>query len=101
IERVPDLQAHVRDAVSRDAAYAARVADASSRANVYRAHVERLRQTAPPPAARFNDVIDEAARFVDEMEKTRPPRDGHLPDVDRRQNPRHPKGGRTGREEWT
>jgi beta-N-acetylhexosaminidase len=101
IERVPDLQAHVRETSSRDSAYAARVADAAARAEAYRAHCQRLRRDAPPPAASFDDIVDEVARFVDEFEKTRPPRDVTVPDIDRRKNPRKPGTGRTGREEWT
>lgn len=101
VERVPDLQAHMRERASRDTAYAARMDEASQRAEAYRAHVERIRRDAPPPAATFDDVIDEAVRFVDEFEKTRPDRDVYVPDVDRRQNPRKPGAGRSGREEWT
>jgi beta-N-acetylhexosaminidase len=101
VERVPDLQAHMRERASRDSAYAARMDEASQRAETYRAHVERIRRAAPPPAATFDDVIDEAVRFVDEFERTRPEREVHVPDVDRRQNPRKPGAGRTGREEWT
>ena len=100
VERVPDLQAHVRERAARDAAYGARLAEATARGEAFRAHCERLRAAAPP-AASFDDVIDEAARFVDEVEKTRPPHEVYVPDVDRRKNPRKPKGGRTGREEWT
>ena len=100
VERVPDLQAHVRERAARDAAYGARLAEATARGEAFRAHCERLRAAAPP-AASFDDVIDEAARFVDEVEKTRPPHEIYVPDVDRRKNPRKPKGGRTGREEWT
>src|SRR5438128_1658651 len=74
VERVPDLQAHVRECAASDAAYGARVAEAAERAEVFRAHCERLRAAAPP-AASFDDVIDEVARFLDEFEKTRPPRD--------------------------
>ncbi|MEK6372464.1 MAG: beta-N-acetylhexosaminidase [Acidobacteriota bacterium] len=99
IERVPALQRHVRETAARDAAYGARFAEACARAEKYRAHVERLRQSAPPPAS-FDAVIDEATRFVDEFEKTRPPREIYVPDEDRRKNSRKP-GGRTGREEWT
>jgi len=97
IERVPDLQRHMRDTAARDAAYGARFAEAGARAARYRTHVERLRQSAPPPAS-FAAVIDEATRFVDELEKTRPPREIYVPDEDRRKNSRKP---RTGREEWT
>jgi beta-N-acetylhexosaminidase len=101
VERVPDLQAHMRERASRDAAYAARVDEASARADRFRAHVERLRRDAPPPAASFDDVIDEVVRFVDEFDRTRPEHDVYVPDVDRRKGPRKPGSGRTGREEWT
>ena len=101
IERVPDLQAHVRERAARDSEYAARVAEATQRAESYRAHVERVRRNALPPAATFDDVIDEAVRFVDEFEKTRPEREIYVPDVDRRKGSRKPGTGRTGREEWT
>jgi len=101
VERVPDLQAHMRERASRDTEYAARMDEASQRAEVYRAHVERIRRDGPTPAATFDDVIDEAVRFVDEFEKTRPEREVYVPDVDRQKNPRKPGGGRTGREEWT
>ena len=100
VERVPDLQAHMRERAARDTAYAARMTEAFARAEAYRAHVARIREGAPV-AASFDDVIDEAARFVDELEKTRPPREVHAPDVDRRKGSRKPGSGRTGREEWT
>jgi beta-N-acetylhexosaminidase len=99
IERVPDLQRHVRERAARDAAYGKRVAGARAHAETFREHVERLRQGAPPPAS-FDAVVEEAARFVEEFEKTRPAREIFVPDEDRRKNSRKP-GGRTGREEWT
>jgi beta-N-acetylhexosaminidase len=99
IERVPDLQRHLRETAARDAAYGARLAEACARAQKYRGHVERLRQSAHAPAS-FDAVIDEATRFVEEFEKTRPPREIYVPDEDRRKHSRKP-GGRTGREEWT
>ena len=100
IERVPDLQRHVHERAARDSEYGARYADATRRAEVYRAHVGRIRANAAP-AANFDAVIDEAARFVDEFEQTRPHREVTVPDVDRRKGPRHPGRGHTGREEWT
>ncbi len=100
VERMPAVQAHIREQATRDSAYAARMAEANRRGEAYRAHVERIRREGSPPAATFDEVIDEAVRFVDEFEKTRPPREVYVPDVDRRKGPRKP-GGRTGREEWT
>jgi beta-N-acetylhexosaminidase len=101
IERVPDLQRHLSDKTKNDSAFAARFADACKRADGYRAHVARLRKNAPPPAAAFDDVIDEAVRFVEKLELTRPHREIVVPDIDRRKGGRVPGKGRTGREEWT
>ena len=101
IERVPDLQRHLNDKTKQDGAFGARIAEARQRAVGFRAHIARLRQNAPPPVATFDDVIDEAVRFVEKLEKTRPPHQIMVPDVDRRENERMPGRGRTGREEWT
>jgi beta-N-acetylhexosaminidase len=100
IERVPDLQRSLRARVREDAKVRARFEEAKRRCDIYRAHCEQLR-AAVPPAATFDDVIDEAARFVEELERTRPHSEAVSPDADRRQNPRTPGKGRTGREEWT
>jgi Beta-glucosidase-related glycosidases len=101
IERIPDLQRHMNERAMADSAIAARFAAAGKRAEGYRAHVARLRRNAPQPVATFDDVIDEAVRFVEKLEKTRPPREIVVPDVDRRTGGRIPGKGRTGREEWT
>jgi beta-N-acetylhexosaminidase len=97
IERIPDLQRFLARRVNEDERVRARFAEAAERCDRYRAHCERLRAAAPALAS-FNDVIDEAARFVDEYERTRPHREVIVPDVDRRKGTRNP---RTGREEWT
>ena len=97
IERIPDLQKHLRRRVEDDAKFRARFDEAARRCEVYRQHCARLRAAAPA-AATFDEVIDEAAAFVDEFERTRPHREVVVPDVDRRKNSRKP---RTGREEWT
>ncbi|HEX8408246.1 MAG TPA: beta-N-acetylhexosaminidase [Thermoanaerobaculia bacterium] len=97
IERIPDLQRHILRRVDEDERVRARFDEAVLRCEAYRAHCERLRAAAPAVKS-FDDVIDEAARFVDEYERTRPHREVVVPDVDRRKNSRNP---RTGREEWT
>lgn len=101
IERVPDLQRYVAKRVSEDAAVRAQFEDAVRRCEAYRAHCQRIREQATPPARTFDEVIDEAVRFVDEFQRTRPEREVFVPDVDRRKNNRMPGKGRTGREEWT
>ncbi|MBV9496043.1 MAG: hypothetical protein JOZ54_17480, partial [Acidobacteria bacterium] len=53
-----------------------------------------------PPAATFDELIEETIHFCEEFDRTRPPREIHVPDVDRRKYSRNPKG-KTGREEWT
>ena len=97
IERIPDLQRYMRRRLGEDAKFRARFEEAGQRCEAYRAHCERLRAAAPAVAS-FEDVLDEAARFVEEYERTRPHREVVVPDVDRRKNNRKP---RTGREEWT
>jgi beta-N-acetylhexosaminidase len=97
IERVPDLQRYLRRRVEEDATVRARFDEALQRCETYRAHCAALRAAAPVPAS-FEDVLDEAARFVEEYERTRPHREVIVPDVERRKNERKP---RTGREEWT
>ena len=100
IERVPDLQRFLERRVAEDEKVRERFDEAAKRCEEYRAHCDRLRAAAPAPAS-FDDVIDEAARFVEEFERTRPHREVIIPDVDRRKNSRTPGKGRTGREEWT
>ena len=97
IERIPDLQRYLARRVDEDEHVRARFTEAAERCDRYRAHCERLR-TAAPALPKFDDVIDEAARFVEEYERTRPHREIIVPDVDRRKSTRNP---RTGREEWT
>jgi beta-N-acetylhexosaminidase len=97
IERIPDLQRHLRRRMEEDETFRVRFDEAYRRCDAYREHCERLR-AASTPAPSWNAVIDEAARFVEEFERTRPHREVIVPDVDRRKNSRNP---RTGREEWT
>jgi beta-glucosidase-like glycosyl hydrolase len=101
IERIPELQRHLAERAKNDAAFGARFAEACKRGEGYREHVARLRKTAPPPVATFDDVIDEAIRFVTKLEETRPHREVFVPDSERRKQGRMPVKGRTGREEWT
>jgi len=100
IERVPDLQRYLAHRVAEDSAVRAQFEEAVRRCEAYRAHCEALRAAAPV-AASFDEVIDEAVQFVEEFQRTRPEREIVVPDVDRRNNPRTPGKGRTGREEWT
>jgi beta-N-acetylhexosaminidase len=100
IERVPDIQRFLRSRIDEDPAISARFDDARARAERYRTHCESLRSAAPV-AASFEQLIDEAVRFVEAFEKTRPPREGVPPDADRRKTSRTPGTGRSGREEWT
>jgi beta-N-acetylhexosaminidase len=101
IERVPDLQRFFASRAREDDATRARFDEAAARAERYRVHCEHLRAAAPRPLPTFDDVVDETARFVEELEATRPPGETIGPDVDRRQGSRKPGAGRTGREEWT
>lgn len=97
IERIPDLQRHLTRRIEEDPAIRARFDEAAKRCEAFRAHCDRLRAAAPKVPT-FDEVLDEAARFVDEYERTRPHREVIVPDVERRKNSRK---ARTGREEWT
>ncbi|HEV7424807.1 MAG TPA: glycoside hydrolase family 3 N-terminal domain-containing protein [Thermoanaerobaculia bacterium] len=101
IERVPDLQRALSDLAKTNSAVASRVAEAHRKAQQFRDHIARLRSNAIPPAKLFDDVIDEAIRFVAKLEETRPHREVFIPDSERRKQGRTPGKGRTGREEWT
>jgi beta-N-acetylhexosaminidase len=100
-ERIPELQAHMNAIAKQGGEVGARVAEAHRKAQAFREHVARLRQNAIPPANSFENVIDEAIRFVDKLEQTRPHREVFIPDSERRKQGRTPGKGRTGREEWT
>ena len=101
IERIPELQAAMTGMVKGNTALEARVAEARRKVAAFRRHIVRLREHAEPPAATFDDVIDEAVRFIERLDATRPHRDIYVPDVERRKGVRKPGKGRSGREEWT
>jgi beta-N-acetylhexosaminidase len=101
IERIPELQRFLAEKEKSKSALASRFAEARKKAEGYRDHIAQLRHAAAPPAATFDDVIDEAVRFIKKLEETRPHRDLYVPDADRRKNERMPGKGRSGREEWT
>jgi beta-N-acetylhexosaminidase len=100
IERIPDLQRYLSRRVEENNEVRTRFEEAIRRCEIYRAHCERLR-AASTVAASWNDIVDEAERFVAEFESTRPERDPVQLDYDRRKHSRSPGKGRTGREEWT
>ena len=100
IERVPDLQQYLADRVGANLKIHARFDEAVKRCETFRAHCERIR-AASTPAATWDDIVDEAERFIEEFERTRPHREVIVPDSERRKNTRDPGKGRTGREEWT
>jgi beta-N-acetylhexosaminidase len=100
VERIPEVRRYMDEKIRTDAAVRSRVANARMKAESFRAHVARLRGKAPAPAT-FEDVIDEAIRFIETLDATRPHRDRYVPDVERRKGERMPGKGRTGREEWT
>jgi beta-N-acetylhexosaminidase len=100
IERVPDLQRYLSSRAKQSEKVRERLEEAVRRCEEYRAHCERLRASSKR-APSWDAVIDEATRFVDELERTRPPREIVTPESERRKGSRHPGKGRTGREEWT
>jgi beta-N-acetylhexosaminidase len=97
IERIPDLQRYLIERVQSNLKVHTRFDEALVRCETFRAHCEGLRAASTAPAS-WNDVVDEAERFIEEFERTRPHREVIVPDSERRKNTRKP---RTGREEWT
>jgi beta-N-acetylhexosaminidase len=97
IERVPDLQQYLTDRVAANLKVHTRFEEAVTRCETFRAHCDRIR-AASTPAATWDEIVDEAERFIQEIERTRPHREVVVPDSDRRKHSRNP---RTGREEWT
>ena len=94
IERVPELQrAHERIAENEHRHRRARRRGASESASVPRAHRASARRTPSRPPQVFDDVIDEAIRFVDKLEQTRPHREVFIPDSERRKQGRTPGKG--------
>jgi beta-N-acetylhexosaminidase len=101
IERVPDIHRFLEVKQRSDPDFRRRLDDASRRTMRYRQHIDHLRKSATESVTTFEGLIDEAARFVEAFTKTRGPHEVYVPEAERRKNSRDPRGGRTGREEWT
>ena len=101
IERVPDIHRFLESKERLDADFRRRLDDAARRTERYRQHIDKLRTAATESATTFQDVVDETARFVETFMKTRGAHEVYIPESERRKNSRDPRGGRTGREEWT
>jgi beta-N-acetylhexosaminidase len=101
IERVRDLQLAMNRRVAEDERVRAQFEVAVAHCESYRAHCRRLRDDAGPAIGTFEELVDEASRFIEEFERTRTARDVAVPDSERQQGPRKPGKGHTGREEWT
>ncbi|HUP47598.1 MAG TPA: beta-N-acetylhexosaminidase [Thermoanaerobaculia bacterium] len=101
IERMPDVQRYLERRAADDERVRGRMEEAGDRAERYRAHCRKLREEAGPGVGRFEEILEQTARFCDEFERTRPQREPVAFDSDRRHGPRHPGTGRSGREEWT
>ena len=101
IERIPELHAKLSQRIAESAELQARVEEAETRGERFRKHCEQLRREGLPAAASFDELVDEASRYIEEFERTRPEREAVIPDVERRQGSRIPGKGRSGREEWT
>jgi len=97
IERVPAIHDFLQSKARSDAAFRSRIAQALDRIEKYSQYVDHLRAAAPP-VMQFETVAEEARRFVEAFEKSRGSHEVDVSEAERRKNPR---GGRTGREEWT
>src|SRR5207244_3231657 len=101
IERIPELYAKLSQRIAESAELRVRVEEATARGKRFREHCEQLRREGLPAAASFKELLDEATRYLEEFQRTRPEREGVIPDIERRRESRMPGKGRSGREEWT
>ncbi len=101
IERVPDIHRFLQTKQRSDAGFRGRLKEAVERTGKYRQHIDHLRATATESATTFDALLDAAARFLEAFTKSRGPHAVYVPEAERRKDPRDPRGGRTGREEWT
>ncbi len=101
VERVPDLQKFITSRAKESSSFREQLEQATRRAERYREHCQRIRTESGAPVGSFDKLIDEAVRFCDEFERTRPHREIIVPDSERRKGSRNPGTGRSGREEWT
>ena len=101
IERVPEIHRFLVSKEKSDADFRRRLDDAAQRNAAYRQHIDRLRSSATESVSKFQDLVDDTARFVEAFQKTRGEHEVYVPEAERRKNSRDPRGGRTGREEWT
>jgi beta-N-acetylhexosaminidase len=100
IERMPAVMDHVRKQASEDPAVAMRFAEAVARAEFYRAHCRLLEFQNRARHGSYEEIRAESDRFVQEFQDARLA-EPVVPASDRRNRPRTPGTGHTGREEWT
>ncbi|HEY0593033.1 MAG TPA: beta-N-acetylhexosaminidase [Thermoanaerobaculia bacterium] len=122
IERVPQLMEHMEKRAAGDPGFAPRFAEASRRADEYRAFIQGLRAANPPQVSTFAELRDATGEFIAAFEKAGG-HPGHAISLprgvsDRRHYPRYREDGtkddrrsleedekkqkgRSGREEWT
>jgi beta-N-acetylhexosaminidase len=101
IERVLDIHRFLKSKQSADPDFRRQLDAAARRTMRYRQHIDQLRAAATESVTTFEDLVDEAARFVEAFTKTRGAHEVYVPEAERRKDSRDPRGGRTGREEWT
>lgn len=101
IEMAPGIMAHLERRAEENPAVRNRFDEAVRRAEEYRQHCAELRERATVDSESLDDILDEVARFREAFDAARPTDASGNPLVDRRQAPRTPGTGRTGREEWT
>ena len=100
IERMPAVMDHVRKQASENPAVGLRFAEAVARAEFYRAHCRLLEFQSRPRHSTYEEIRAESDRFVQEFQDARLA-EPMVPASDRRNRPRTPGTGHTGREEWT
>ena len=101
VEMLPRIMAHIEKRAEEDGSVRTRFEEAMRRAETFRAHCIDLEERATIEAGTLEEIVDEVARFRQAFDDARPTDSEGNPVVERRQTPRTPGTGRTGREEWT
>lgn len=100
IEKMPGLIEELEKRAAKNAGLRNRITEAAARAYDYKKHCLDLRAHAPAPLESFDKVRDEVGKFLVRFHASRLDDDLEISE-ERRQTPRTPGTGKTGREEWT
>jgi beta-N-acetylhexosaminidase len=101
VEMAPGIMAHIEERAATDGEMGVRFDEALRRGEEFRRRCHSIRRSAIVQPGTFEELLEEVAKFRDAFDAASPDDGSGEPSVERRQTPRTPGTGRTGREEWT